>query len=123
AFLPRLDATKKFVESDSDTLQDILNDLRMNAGKVWSVFFDLGQLPALIKTGNRNSIDFIGVSSLLKRGVVQFAADRQPRLEVGDGLGRWFEFVLERFHHNAICMYGLNRQGFGRPLTRFVVYV
>src|SRR5262245_46126634 len=49
------------------------NDLRMNAGQVRTILFDVGQLSVLIETGDGKMIDLISVPPFLKGGVVQFA--------------------------------------------------
>jgi hypothetical protein len=45
-------------------------------------------------------IDLIGVSSLLKSGVVQLAQENEPGFEDGDDFSRRFQSVLIGFHRS-----------------------
>lgn len=72
--LSRLNTSKERLQRPIDTLKCILQDSRTNRGDVWANLANLRDLQNLIKETYRLTLQFPGITSLLKRSVIQLAA-------------------------------------------------
>src|SRR5262245_25997080 len=95
------DAAKEMLKGQINAPQGFLDDLRMNSCEARVFLFDLRQLLFLIAFRNGDASHPIGVSTLLKRGVIKFAKRNQPRFEDSDNLSGRLQFVL-------VCFQGSN---------------
>lgn len=79
----RFYSTKEILKGFLNPFQNVLRDLRMNVFIFGIGFFDFLELIGLVVIVQRNSIKFVGISSLLKRCVIQISAQIERLFEFG----------------------------------------
>jgi hypothetical protein len=99
------EATKESVKGFIESLQSVLQNLRVNASGVFAVATDFRQLILLTLIIDRGLGDFVGIASLLQRGIVKFSAKIKRLLELMSNSLRWFEFEFIGFDRLIIAFF------------------
>ena len=104
--LANFHALEEGFEGFVDSMQDILQDLRVDGFIFWSDLFDGGKLGALLCKGDALAAHLIGVFPLLHCGVVQLPAECELLMQQAFLLLGWVETVLIGFLNTSVFFSG-----------------
>jgi hypothetical protein len=95
-------APEEGFEGFVDSMQDILQDLRVDGFIFWPDLFEGGKLGTLLGEGDAQTAHVIGVFTLLQCGVVQLRAEEELLIQQVFLLLCWVETVLISFLHTSV---------------------
>lgn len=107
-FIARPDAAKESLESQIDSLQNVLQHLRMYLRNVFPFFLDLSQLERLVEVGNRLALTRPRFTSFGESRVVQFGAYCKMAVERLFLFRGGIDSIAKNFDHNLILPKGFS---------------